>query len=107
MRICKFFGIATDADKPTPFNVRESPAELEKRKKNGHKMNFRVYALSQTDIDSVVTEIEELCADVVKDKVLNSDKQQETISKLSDSQVSLIQTALHWSVFWRFWLITL
>ena|SRR6218665_1045825 len=49
---------------------------------------FQVYGLSQTVIDKVVGELENLVKEAVTDKVLDTPDQQEAIAKLTPEQVT-------------------
>jgi len=49
---------------------------------------FQVYGLSQTVIDKVLVELENLVKEAVTDKVLDTPDQQEAIAKLTPEQVT-------------------
>lgn len=55
---------------------------------------FHIYGLSQSVIDEVIREIDDIGKDAITDKVLDSPEEQAQIAKLSDTQVSVYLLAL-------------
>ena len=64
-------------------------------------VSLRVCGRAQADIDRVVREIDDICGEECKDKVLDSPQDQENIEKLDDLQVSIRNTGRFTFIFNR------
>lgn len=77
------FGLSDKS--PKTFDVQEIP----RIRKFDERVRFTIYGLTDKAIDSAIGEMEDLCSDIIQDKVIEKD----SIAKLSDEQVMVMITA--------------
>jgi len=68
---------------PTLVDAAQTPEPV----RNPHLIRLRISALSTADIDAVVRDLDNLCADVVRTHTVDANKDDVAISSLTDMQV--------------------
>ena len=74
------FGMS--AETPKSFDVQEIP----RFRKFDERVRFTIYGLTEKEIDSAILDMEDLCSDIIQDKIIEKD----SIAKLSDEQVMIV-----------------
>jgi len=73
------------------LDVIETPVLIDAATTTCHSVRLRISALSTSDLDAVSRDLDSLCADVVRTHTIDANKYGDTISGLTDMQVSQLQ----------------
>jgi len=70
-----------------PLHVVETATATAQRLHNRHSIRLRISALSTSDVEGVVQDLDTLCTDVVQKHAIDANKHGDTIAGLTDMQV--------------------